>query len=165
MSNLSTHSYVFEEPEEKSDLIVLPAGKEFPFKILEINAMKDSRAGNPMIPVKLEFDGGSLGKATVYENLIFMPSMKWKIDQFLKCVAGEGIKAGKKVNFEDSDFLEWLKRQTGRATLKIEPVLGKTYSRNSIDSYIYEGSSKGTSTNSMPEAGDDQEDDDENLPF
>lgn len=166
--SLSTHSYVFDEPEEKSDFPVLPEGKEFPFSILEINEMTQSKNGNSMIPLKLEFDGGPLGKTAVYEYLVFMDSMKWKIDQFLKCVAGDAIKAGKKVNFEDADFLAWLKRRTGRATLKIEQVKGKTYDRNVLDSYIYEGTSKDVRQDSMPEPSRKEmveEPDDDDIPF
>ncbi len=168
--SLSTHSYVFEEPEEQSDRIILPAGKEFPFVILEINDMKDSSTGNPMIPVKMEFDGGDHGKSIVYEKLVFVETMKWKINQFLKCVAGDGIKAGKKVNFEDPEFIGWLKRQTGKATLKIEDVKGKTYQRNSVDSYSYEGSSKEVEKSSMPESSMPEsssadEVDDDDIPF
>lgn len=168
--SLSTHSYVFDEPEEKTDFPVLPAGKEFPFVILEINEMKQSKAGNPMIPLKLEFDGGSLGKATVYEYLVFQDNMKWKIDQFLKCVAGEAIKAGKRVNFEDQTFLDWLKRQTGKGILKIEKVQGKDYDRNVLDSYVYDGSSKEVTqarANTPPPEPADQGDevDPDDIPF
>lgn len=165
--SLNLNAYQYDEPEEKSDFITLPAGKPFPFTIVEINEIKMSKAGNPMIPLKLEFDGGPLGKTTVYEYLVFHDNIKRKIDGFLKCVAGEAIKAGKKVNFEDSAFIDWLKRRTGTATLKVEPVQGKTYDRNVLDAYIYEGTSKDIRKAEAPPEPADQGDDfdPDNIPF
>ena len=115
-----------------------------------------------MIPIKLEFDGGDLGKVTVYDNLVFMESMKWKLDSFLKCVCGDALKAGKKINFEDPTFLDWLRRKSGVATLKIEQVRGKDYSRNSLNRYVYDGSSKGASAAPVEK---ESEIDDDLIPF
>jgi hypothetical protein len=171
---MDASNFTFENPEERPAMVVLPEGTPFPFSILEVNEMERSRGGNDMIPLKLEFDGGALGKTKVYEYLVFADNMKWKINQFLACVAGDAIKEGKKVNFNDPAFIQWLQRRTGKATLRIEPVKGKTYDRNVIDSYIYEGSSKGTGgaatarQSPPPEyqpADQDGDIDEEELPF
>ncbi|MBK1883696.1 DUF669 domain-containing protein [Luteolibacter pohnpeiensis] len=139
---MNLNDYTFEEPVEK-EFSVFEDG-EYPFTILEINALTTSTTGNPMIPLKLEFTDED-EKTTVYENLVFTDKAKYKIDQFLKCVCGT-LKPGRKINFEDPDFLRWLQVRTGRAKLTSEKVKGKDYRRNKVVSFVYESTSiEGTS--------------------
>lgn len=128
----SPTNFLMEEPKDR-EFIVLPKG-EYPFRVLEINAMETSKAGNPMLPIKLEFTGQQ-GSTTVYEYLVFTDSAAFKIKQFLKAI---NVPVGQRVNFEDPAFLKWMKAQRGRAKLGIEPVAGKNYDRNNVEAYVYD---------------------------
>jgi len=132
MSNIDPNNFLMEEPEDR-EFIVLPEG-EYPFVILEINQMETSKSGNPMIPLKLEFTGPG-GSTTVYEYLVFADKAAFKIKQFLKSIA---VPIGQRVDFEDPQFLKWVKAQKGRAKLGVEPVQGKTYDRNKVEAFVYD---------------------------
>ena len=159
--------FIVEEPEER-DFTLLPKG-EYPWTILEINAMTETQKGDPMLPVKFEFTGPNGERATVYENFVFTDGAKWKINQFLKA-AYDQMESGKAVDFTDPAFLKWLKARTGRAKLGVEQVKGKTkdYDRNKIEAFIIgktEGappSTKKTEAFTPPAAAAD---DDDEIPF
>lgn len=138
MSDLTT-DFLQTEPEEHN-FTVLPKG-EYPFTILEINAFEQSRAGNDMLPLKLEFTGPG-GTSNVFENLVFTDKAIFKIKQFLAAVA---IPNGTRINFRDPEFIKYLKVKTGRAMLDIETYqnkAGKTVEKNVVASFLYGGSSK-----------------------
>jgi hypothetical protein len=136
MAHLDPSNFIYDEPEDK-DKIVFAKGI-YKFRIVEINSMTESKeARNPMIPIKFEFSRADGATTTVYENLVFIEAAKWKINQFLSCICGAGIKPGRKIDFEDADFLEWVGKQTGTARLKVERVQGKDYDRNSIENFIF----------------------------
>lgn len=132
-----TTNFTSAVPEER-EFAVLPDG-DYPFTILEINAFEVSKNGNDMLPLKLQFTGPGGETADVYENLVFTEKALFKIQQFIAAVA---IPNGTKINFRDNEFIKYLKPRTGRAKLTIEDVPGKTYKRNKIVAFVYEGTSK-----------------------
>ena len=164
MSNLTT-DFLSAEPEEHN-FTVLPKG-EYPFTILEINEFEQSRAGNDMLPLKLEFTGPA-GTSNVFENLVFTEKAIFKINQFLAAVA---IPKGTRINFRDPEFIKYLKVKTGRAMLDIETYqnkAGKTVEKNVVASFLYGGSSKRDEVpahRAAPVAPAAEDDDDSDLPF
>jgi hypothetical protein len=155
MSELTTRNYVFDEPVE-GGRAVLPKG-EYPFTILEINAIEISKAGNQVLPLKLEFTGTAGETATVYEKLVFTQAAKWKIDSFLKCTLGGAMTPGKSVNFDDPRFVAWLEKNgKGRAKLKIETYTAKdgtAKERNAVESFLWESTKlNGTTVTAPPPA-------------
>ena len=165
--NLDPRKIIFEEPEER-DFVVFPKGV-YPFTILEINTMTESKEKRtPMLPIKLQFTRANGDTTTVYENLLFQANAMWKLSQFLKCVAGNKMKAGQSIDFESADFLNWLKRQGGSARLQVSPVRGKDYDRNEVEAFIFnEGAKIETPAPRKPIAPvvDDSDDDDDDIPF
>jgi hypothetical protein len=165
MSDLTT-DFLSAEPEEHN-FTVLPKG-EYPFTILEINAFEQSRAGNDMLPLKLEFTGDAGATSNVYENLVFTEKAIFKINQFLAAVS---IPEGTRINFRDPEFIKYLKVKTGRAMLDIESYqnkAGKTVKKNVVASFLYGGSSKRDEVPAhraapAPDPADD--DDDTDAPF
>ena len=173
MAHDFTTDFLSAEPEER-DFIVLPDG-EYPFTILEINAFETSRAGNDMLPLKLEFTGDGGATSSVFENLVFTEKAIFKINQFLASVS---IPKGTRINFRDPEFIKYLKVKTGRALLTSEEYTaksGKLVKKNVVASFVYEGSSKRDEPvqkaaqsgppahRAAPPADDFQEDDD--IPF
>lgn len=161
---MSLTSFKYTEPEERPEFVVFPNG-EYKFRILEINEMKETREKRtPMLPIKLEFADDDGKTTVVYDNLLFAENTLWKVKAFLKCVYPQ-INEGRDINFEDPEFLDWLKRKTGTAKLKSEKVLGKDYSRNAVDAYVAGKSSDAppTAQNIKLKVADDEEDD--KIPF
>lgn len=168
MAHDLTTDFVSAEPEEHS-FTVLPKG-EHPFTILEINAFEVSKAGNDMLPLKLEFTGKE-GSSNVYENLVFTEKALFKINQFLASVS---IPTGTRINFRDPEFIKYLKAKTGRAMLDVETYTdkgGKTREKNVVAAFVYNGTSKrdeipahrATPAAAKPPADDFQEEGD--IPF
>lgn len=156
MAHLDPSNFIYDEPEDK-DKIVFAKGI-YKFRITEINSMTESKeARNPMLPIKFEFSRADGKTTTVYDNLVFTDTAKWKISQFLSCICGPGIKPGRKIDFNDADFLEWVKKQTGTARLKVEQVQGKDYDRNSIEAFIFSATDAPKSA-PAPEPADDEDD-------
>lgn len=137
--NLDPSNFIFDEPEERAEFTTFPKG-EYPFTILEVNSMTTSKAGSPMIPIKMEFKDKDGNTSNVYENLVFTENAAWKVKQFLKCVCGEHIAAGRRVDFEDPKFLSWLAKRGGRAKLKVESYTkdGNERTRNAVDAFLYD---------------------------
>jgi hypothetical protein len=156
--------FIYEEPEDR-DFTLLPKG-EYPWTILEINAMIQTQKGDAMLPVKFEFTGPHGEKAQVYENFVFTDAAAWKIKQFLKA-SYDQMEEGKAVDFTDSTFIRWMKARTGRANLGVEMVKGKSknYERNKIESFI---TGKKTESSGAPPAAskaDPAAVNDEEIPF
>lgn len=162
--SIDPRSFLVEEPEER-DFTLLPNG-EYPWRIVEINAMTTARtSGNPMIPIKFEFHDADGNKTTVYENLVFSEAAAWKVNQFLKSANGGTVDKGRRVNFEDRDFLKWLASRTGTAKLGTERVNGKTkeYDRNKIEAFTWP--KDGSAIPAMPTGGSSAPADDDEIPF
>lgn len=139
MSHDLTTNFLSAEPEEHN-FTVLPKG-EYPFTILEINAFSVSKAGNDMLPLKLQFSDGT-NTVHVFENLVFTEKALFKINQFLASVS---VPTGTKINFRDPEFIKYLKSKTGRAVLDVETYqskAGKTVEKNVVASFVYNGSSR-----------------------
>ena len=135
-----TRDFTSEEPEERS-FSVFPKG-EYPFTILEINAFETSRAGNQMLPLKLEFRDADGNTSNVFENLVFTEKALFKINQFLAAV---GVPKGTRINWHDGEFLKYLKAKSGRALLGVEHYTdkgGKEREKNVVERFVYEGTSK-----------------------
>lgn len=135
MSHDLTTDFLSSEPEELA-YIILPDG-EYPFVISEINDFMTSRAGNEMLPMKLEFTGANDCVSSVFENLVFTEKALFKINQFLKAV---NIPQGTRINFRDPEFIKYLKVKTGRGILTSEDYTaksGKVLKKNVVASFVY----------------------------
>lgn len=135
-----TTNFVSGEPEERAPLTIFPKG-DYPFSILEINAFTQSKNGNDMLPVKMEFVSGE-DRATVYENLVFTEKAIFKINQFLASI---NVPKGTRINFRDPEFIKYLSSKRGRAKLDIEEFTGRdgsTKQKNVIVAFLYDGTSK-----------------------
>lgn len=155
-------SVTFTEPEDRQFTVF--AKGIYRFRILEVNAVKLSQNTRvPMIPIKFEFTRTDGETTTVYENLLFQENMKWKIDQFLKCLYGEKIASGKKFDWNETDVIDHIKRQTGTARLKVEKVKDKDYDRNTIDAFVY--AKEDTKTATRPPEPEPSFGDDDEIPF
>jgi hypothetical protein len=143
-------AYRYDEPSE-SNHNVFQKG-EYSWRILEINAMEQSKAGNDKIPIKFEFFDEENNTAVVYENLVFTDAAAWKINQFLKSACGGAIEPGRLINFEDAKTINWLKSRTGRAVLGVEKAQGKSgeYDRNKIEKFCYPETTVSGATVSTP---------------
>jgi hypothetical protein len=139
MSDDLLTNYTVEDPVERQ-FVVFENG-EYPFTHIEINAVVRNPGKNPYIPLKLEFTRESDGATTqVYENIVFAANMKWKIDQYIKCVGADALPVGRRIDWTDINFIKWLLNRKGRATLIQQPVQGKDYMRNAVDRWIYKKS-------------------------
>jgi len=144
---------------------VVLADGDYPFTILEMNAITRSASGNEMMPIKLEFSGPDGEKATVHEYLVFTPNAAFKINQFLASVK---IPEGTRINFRDAEFIKYIKAKSGVATLASEPVKGKDYFRNRVIKFLYNGTSKRDevpSHKATPAFVPPVEDDTDDIPF
>jgi len=168
MSDLLSN-YTYEEPTER-DFVTFEKG-EYPFKFIEINEPVEKPGKHPYIPIKLEFTRPDGATTQVYENLVFAPTMKWKLDQFVKCTCGTALPPGRGIDWRDINFTRWLLNRTGRAVLDVEPIPEKTYSRNRIASWCYDKTATAAPAPARPPAPspapftpvDDH--DDEPIPF
>ena len=134
-----TRDFTSEEPEERS-FSVFPKG-EYPFTILEINEFTTSKAGNDMLPLKLEFKDAEGHTSNVFENLVFTEKALFKINQFLAAI---GVPKGTRINWRDSEFQKYIKAKSGRAVLGVETYTkdGKEREKNVVERFVYEGTSK-----------------------
>jgi hypothetical protein len=167
---LDPRNYTYEEPEDKDKLVF--AKGIYKFRILEVNTMTESKENkNPMIPIKFEFSRAGNETTTVYDNLVFTKAAKWKIDQFLSCICGAGIKPGRTVDWEDPTFLAWVATKTGTARLKVSRVQGKDYDRNDVENYVFTVSDAPkkdkplTEHQSAPPPVTEAADDEDDIPF
>lgn len=165
MSDLTT-DFLSAEPEEHN-FTVLPKG-EYPFDILEINAFSVSKAGNDMLPLKLQFKDGNGNTSDVFENLVFTEKALFKINQFLAAVA---VPKGTRINFRDPEFIKYLKAKSGSALLDVEKYTnksGKEVEKNVVVGYVYGGSSRRDEIpahRETPKAAPVEEEDDSDIPF
>lgn len=136
-------NYLYEEPEERQ-YIVLPPGI-YRFQINRIDDLTNSKNGNPMIPLELEFFGDKGESVIVRENLVFTEKAKFKIDQFIKSISNGTLQPGRRMSFSDINTRKWMLNQTGWAKLKIEVVNGKTkdYDANKVEAFVLEPTEKG----------------------
>lgn len=86
---------------------------------------KESSKGNVMIELTLQIENGP----AVYDNLVFVDSCYWKIDEFRRAT-GEKLVAGITASFEAEDCVG----RRGRAEFEIDVWEGKT--RNKVVRYI-----------------------------
>ena len=135
-----TREFTAEEPEER-DFGVFPKG-EYPFTILELNEFTTSKAGNEMLPLKLEFKNEEGHTSNVFENLVFTEKALFKINQFLAAV---GVPKGTRINWRDDEFQKYIKAKSGRALLGVESYTdkgGKSREKNVVERFVYDGTSK-----------------------
>lgn len=135
MSDLLSN-YTYEEPTER-DFVTFEKG-EYDFSFVEINEPVEKPGKHPYIPIKLQFTRPDGATTQVYENIVFAPTMKWKLDQFVKCTCANALPAGRRIDWTDINFIRWLLNRKGRAVLDVEPVPDKTYKRNKVASWCYE---------------------------
>ena len=102
---------------------VLPEG-EYPFTV-EKAILKTSSNGNPMIELWLRLPQGALA----IDQLVFVESASWKIDQFRTSI-GEIVLPDEQVDVQPSELIE----AKGIAHVIIETWEGKK--RNKIGSYL-----------------------------
>ena len=126
-------SYTYEEPTA-GGFKVLPEG-EYDFIVKEVFDWQESKKGNDMLPIDIEVEGTSQS-----DWLVFVDSAKWKIDSFLKSIYAGALPPGKKIDFENT---EWMLGRKGRVKLKIKTIPkknspGETMEVNEIDSYLYD---------------------------
>ena len=165
MSQDLASNFTSAEPEE-SVYTVFDDG-DYPFTILEMNAITRSASGNDMLPIKLEFTSKDGDTSAVYEYLVFTPKAVFKINQFLASIK---VPNGTKINFRDPEFIKYLKARSGSATLGSEQVKGKDYMRNKVVKFVHGGTSKRDEVPShkptppKPPVAPPVEDDDE-IPF
>lgn len=161
-----TRDFTSEEPQER-EFSVFPKG-EYDFTTIEINEFEVSKAGNDMLPLKLEFVDENGNKSNVFENLVFTEKAIFKINQYL---ASLGVPTGTRINWHDHDFYSYLKSKKGRAVLGVETYTdksGKTREKNVVERFVYDGTSKRDSappahkaTPAAPAPADDEDD----IPF
>ena len=128
-------SYTASTPTQKSYAPPVPKGD---YRIAVVGAEeKTAKSGNPIIELKHEILGPVNGpdfdedkRPKVYDNLVFVASASWKIDQF-RAAIGEEVVEGQEVDIEADALLG--------ATLTAHIGLGKNQKgddRNEIVSYI-----------------------------
>ena len=131
MSNLLKHT--FQEPTTRT---VLPAG-EYPYKITEVYAISQSKAGNPMIPIEIEVTGPDGSKVKIEDRLVFTESALWKIDQFIQS-AYPMVKPGDSIDFSIPSKAQFFKNRTGMVKIAIEEYVhnGKEGKKNVVEAFI-----------------------------
>lgn len=124
-------SYTTGTPTAEGGFALLAPG-EYPFVIVDAEE-KTSKAGNAMIEIAARhaLPDGSQGRK-VYDNLVFLETCFWKIDQFLAAV-GKHPGEGKQITLDAVDCVGL----TFRAVVNIETgANGKE--RNVIEAYVFE---------------------------
>jgi len=127
-------NYVYEEPTA-GGFRLLPEG-EYDFTIEEVFDWEESKKGNDMLPISILVEGTKQN-----DWLVFTESAKWRIDGFLKSIFGGALPAGKKVDFENTT---WMQGRGGRVRLKVKKIPrkngapGEMMDVNEIDAYVYE---------------------------
>jgi hypothetical protein len=106
-----------------SDNLTLPDG-EYPFVVIAAT-LKNSKNGSEMIELVLDFPEG----VRVWDNLVFVKSAFWKIDQFRRSI-GELVLPEEEVDIAPSELVG----KSGKASLVTETYEGR--SRNKVASYI-----------------------------
>jgi len=104
----------------------LPEGA-YQFTVLDANE-KRSQGGNTMIELQLLVKGPNGDELRVYDHLVFVKNMSWKIDHF-RAATGETVVAGP-ASLEALDCID----RTGRALLTTEKFQGRE--QNKIADYI-----------------------------
>ncbi len=160
-------NYTYEEPEDRSH-VLLPKGS-YQFSIVRIDAIENSKNGNPMMPIQIEVEGPNGAIALVYDRLVFTEKTKWKIDQFMKSICSGTLQSGRRMSFTDPKTIKWMLAQKGWVKLGVEMAQGKTkdYERNCIEAYLPEAPKMVGAAPSAPSApaGPAVVDDSDDIPF
>jgi hypothetical protein len=101
----------------------VPAG-EYNFVVKNAKE-KESKAHNVMIELQLQIENGPL----VFDNLVFLESTFWKIDEFRRAT-GEKLEAGVTASFEAEDCIG----RSGKAEFEVDIYDGR--SRNKVVRYL-----------------------------
>ena len=119
---------------------ILPIG-EYDFEVADLEKTY-SKAGNKMAKITMDiiYDGH---KYKVFDNIVLMSNMKWKIAQFFECL-------GLKKKGTELKSMPWnqVVEKTGRVRIKHEDYNGKTSAK--VDTYIVTAASRASSA---PEDG------------
>lgn len=132
MSSLRDN-YVYEEPTE-GGFKVLPKG-EYDFTVEEVFEWEESKKGNDMLPICILVEGTKQN-----DWLTFTESAKWRIDSFLKSIYNGTLPVGKRMDFNNTS---WMQGRSGRVELGVKKIPkkngqpGETIEVNEILRYVY----------------------------
>ena len=124
------------------EFAILPVG-EYEFEVADLEKTY-SKAGNKMakITMDIHYQGH---KYKVFDNIVLMSNMKWKIAQFFECL-------GLKKKGTELKSMPWnqVVEKHGRVKIKHEEYNGKTNAK--VDSYIVTAASQASNKpdNSLP---------------
>ena len=122
------------------DYSILPVG-EYEFEVSDLEKTF-SKAGNKMAKITMDiiFEGH---KYKVFDNIVLMSNMKWKIAQFFECL-------GLKKKGTELKSMPWnqVVEKHGRVKIKHEEYNGKTNAK--VDFYIVTAAAQASSS---PEEG------------
>jgi hypothetical protein len=104
----------------------LPEGA-YEFSVIDAND-KTSQSGNPMIELQLAIKGPNGDELRIFDHLVFVKSMTWKIDHF-RTSTGEQVVKGP----ASLDAIDCIDR-CGKALLTIERFGGRD--QNKVSDYI-----------------------------
>ena len=123
-----------------SEFSILPVG-EYEFEVSDLEKTYSSK-GNKMAKIVLDimYDGHNY---KVFDNIVLMSNMKWKIAQFFECL-------GLKKKGTELKSMPWnqVVEKTGRVRIKHEDYNGKTSAK--VDTYIVTAAAQASSA---PEDG------------
>jgi hypothetical protein len=157
-------NYTYEEPTA-GGFRLLPEG-EYDFTIEEVFDWEESKKGNDMLPISILVEGTKQN-----DWLVFTETAKWRIDGFLKSIFGGALPPGKKVDFENTT---WMQGRKGRVRLKVKKIPkknglpGEMMEVNEIDAYVYESTKMDGRSITTPKAAPApvvEEDEDDSIPF
>ena len=133
------------EVTTSGEFSILPVG-EYDFEVEDLEKTFSSK-GNKMAKVvlKIEYNGINY---KVFDNIVLMSNMKWKIAQFFECL-------GLKKKGTELKSMPWnqVVEKTGRVRILHEEYNGKTNAK--VDKYIVTAASQASSA----------PDEDSDLPF
>ena len=113
---------------QSTDSEVLPDGSEWEFEVEDAQE-KESKAGNPLIELKLRILNGAGKGHLVFDPLTFTPNAFFRIDQF-RLATGDKLEPGKEAVLNAEDCIG----RHGRVVLKVDNFQGRA--RNKIDFYV-----------------------------
>lgn len=115
---------------------ILPVG-EYEFEVVDLEKTFSSK-GNKMAKITLEINYNG-HKYKVFDNIVLMSNMKWKIAQFFECL-------GLKKKGTELKSMPWnqVAEKHGRVKIKHEEYNGKTNAK--VDAYIVTAASQAASS-------------------
>jgi hypothetical protein len=113
--------------EAGTEPTLLPEGV-YPFTVLDAVDAISNAGRNPMIELTLLVRGPNGDEARVYDRLVFVKNMGWKIDHF-RTATGETVVKGP-ASFDAVDALD----RSGKCLLAIEDYQGRE--KNVVKDYI-----------------------------